>query len=309
MDIKKANWFLKDILKKYENQLKTSKCIGDRPTYYSRSTKTLKTKVSQNPELLYDNNVLIGLNYQGSKYLVDKIYNLEFQNNLSLIGEIIKKEQANITNILSTLDVKENKITDSKLNIGKDLGDFETFFIKNCISEIEKKMQKKTTATLYKMDYSFQNDNFTVTITGKNKDDVKFSVFWVDNGIKNVLDYTFNNNTKKISNFNYQIESSLSNIMDLENSYYSFSCDSISNYKMTLDLGKNINNEINSIVSLIKNIDSINDILHLKEDKGIIKFDKQLKKYDLEMIELFCEAQIPKSMSNQKYKLNKKSSK
>lgn len=308
MDIKKANWFLKDILKKYENQLKTSKCIGDRPTYYSRSPKTLKTKVSQPPELLYDNNVLIGLSYQGSKYLVDKIYNLEFQNNLSLIGEIIKKEQSNINNILSKLDVKENKITDTKLNIGKDLGNFETFFIKNCISEIEKKMQKKTAATLYKMDYSFQNDNFTVTITGKNKEDVKFSVFWLDNGIKNVMEYTFNNNTKKISNFNYQIESSLSNIMDLENSYYSISCDSISNYKMTLDLGQNINSEINSIVSLIKNIDSINDILHLKEDKGIIKFDKQLKKYDLEMIELFCEAQIPKSMSNQKYKLNKKSS-
>lgn len=309
MDIKKANWFLKDILKKYEEQLKTPKCIGDKPTYYSRSPKTLKAKVSQSPELIYDKNILIGLMYQGSKYLIDKIYNFEFQNNLLLIGEIIKKEENNIKKILSKLDVKENKITESRLSIGKDLGNFENFFVNNCIVEIEKKIQKKTTSTLYKLDHSFKNDNFTVTITGSKKEDVKFSVFWIDNGIKNVMDYTFNNNTKKISNFNYHIESSLSNIMELEDSYYLISCDTISNYKMTLDLGKNINNEINSIVSLIKNIDSINDILHLKEDKGIIKFDKQLKKYDLEMIELFCEAQVPKSMSNQKYKLNKKSSK
>lgn len=304
MNLQIINKILKETLKNYSIQLNSSKCFED--NYSTQKLFGIKkdTNEKSKTELIIENENVVGILHEETKYLKEKIYNLKFQNYIDQINKLINDEKNNIKKIRETLNIKENKKNEEKIYIDKDLKNFNDFFEKYCVPEIERKLQIKSNSTINIKHKTFRNDNLFIS-TEKNGN-ITFETFWIKDLIKNVIKCSYNINTKNILDFEYKTESTLSNILGLENSYYCISKNNMSDKKILLNFGlKNIK-ELVSVYSLIKDINEIKEVLKLKEKDNVLYFDKELKKEDLEMISLYCEIDMPQSMSNKRYQLKNK---
>lgn len=304
MNTKKIIIQLKDLLKKYQD-------LCDNTFDISNNYFISNNKFKSSDKLIIEGNYITGFKEDGKTFNFDTINDPVLLKMVEKINTILKKEQIQLDSLYEKYEIKKNDRRIDTISKTLDLDRNSSWFIDVVgYKNIYNALQKKSSCVISEPNPNeviFKNDNIKFTFKKQNN---TFSLlcFWKENFLSHNVFLEFND-IQSIKDFKIKSIANMHKIIDNDNS---ITIERSYNYHRVLLNSSNFMDdetkiEINRLVSFILNIDNIKDVIKTHKTQQHLVIDQKIKKEDLEMISLFCDASLPKSITTEKFKLKKES--